>query len=99
VRSVTLGGPVARRPYRHVFTGRPEFRLPEADTVPRTPPEHDLTPHDPLPEPRCPNCQAPLEVHQPDVEHPERLLGTCKVCKAWCLIYPDEGEVVQIPVR
>jgi hypothetical protein len=67
--------------------------------VPPTRPEPDVTLHGLLPEPRCPNCRAPLEIHQPDVELPGRLLGTCEVCKAWCLIYADEGEIVPIPVR
>ena len=33
----------------------------------------------------CPNCEAPLTLHQPDLELPDRLLATCDECKSWYL--------------
>lgn len=37
----------------------------------------------------CPRCPGSLEVHQPDVNHHERLLGTCNSCGAWVLLGLD----------
>jgi hypothetical protein len=34
----------------------------------------------------CARCQTPLDRHQPDVDLPDRLLGTCCGCRAWYLI-------------
>ena len=34
----------------------------------------------------CARCQSPLDRHQPDIERPDRLLGTCCECRAWYLI-------------
>ncbi len=34
----------------------------------------------------CADCGASLEVHQPDMSLPERLLGTCEQCGAWYLV-------------
>jgi hypothetical protein len=34
----------------------------------------------------CANCQTPLDRHQPDIEQPDRLLGTCCECRCWYLI-------------
>src|SRR5438067_1676467 len=39
--------------------------------------------------PRCRACQSGLNVHQPDEDHPEHLLGTCDDCGAWYLIEVD----------
>jgi hypothetical protein len=36
--------------------------------------------------PSCRNCRTPLNVHQPDEDRPEHLLGTCPHCGAWYLI-------------
>lgn len=33
--------------------------------------------------PRCPNCGAPLVLHQPDAGLPHRLLAVCESCTAW----------------
>jgi len=41
---------------------------------------------DGLETPCCRDCQAPLNVHQPDEDRPEHLLGTCARCGAWYLI-------------
>jgi hypothetical protein len=35
------------------------------------------------------HCDWDLELHQPDAELPDRLLGICVVCKTWYLV---EGE-------
>jgi hypothetical protein len=34
-------------------------------------------------EPRCPGCEAPLALHQPDPRLPHRLLAVCESCTAW----------------
>jgi hypothetical protein len=34
----------------------------------------------------CPACEAPLEIHQPDRERPDRLLGVCLSCHGWASI-------------
>jgi hypothetical protein len=35
---------------------------------------------------RCADCSTSLELHQPDNEFPDRLLGVCKSCRRWTLI-------------
>ena len=46
-------------------------------------------------------CEAPLEVHQPDAEHPDRILGTCERCQGWVIVdfapESDEGVMVFLP--
>jgi hypothetical protein len=39
----------------------------------------------------CPNCQAPLDLHQPDEHQPTQLLGTCDDCSRWFFLV--EGEL------
>lgn len=34
----------------------------------------------------CLSCQGALEMHQPDLDQPESLLGTCAACGAWHVI-------------
>ena len=34
----------------------------------------------------CENCGCELQLHQPDPDLPERLLGTCQECKSWFLV-------------
>jgi hypothetical protein len=36
--------------------------------------------------PRCRNCQIELNLHQPDEDRPEHMLGTCAGCGDWYLI-------------
>jgi hypothetical protein len=31
----------------------------------------------------CPDCLAPLDLHQPDENQPAHLLGTCGACSRW----------------
>lgn len=38
---------------------------------------------DPLAEISCPHCEAFLEIHIPDIQMPDRLLGTSEECKSW----------------
>jgi hypothetical protein len=38
----------------------------------------------------CPNCQVPLNLHQPDEERPSQLLGTCDCCSRWFLLVESE---------
>ena len=33
----------------------------------------------------CPSCGADLEVHQPQPDQPNRLLGTCDECGTWAI--------------
>jgi hypothetical protein len=45
----------------------------------------------------CPGCGAPLELHQPDPECPERLLGTCPRCGGWFLLDGVSGWSLSLP--
>jgi hypothetical protein len=46
----------------------------------------------------CPDCGKPLETHQPDVDSPDRLVGTCPGCRRWYLVFSDAGgaDVVMV---
>lgn len=37
----------------------------------------------------CPGCRADLNVHQPEPDRPDRLLGTCPSCGLWALVVLD----------
>ncbi len=39
----------------------------------------------------CPNCANLLDLHQPDPQLPDRLLGICPRCKTWFLIDIEVG--------
>jgi len=45
----------------------------------------------------CLACGELLSIHQPDVNAPERLLGTCDACGAWHLVDADRGVTVLLP--
>lgn len=49
----------------------------------------------------CLNCRGPLDVHQPDADLPDRMLGTCHSCKTWHMIdFDPDGTsavVVMLP--
>lgn len=45
----------------------------------------------------CPRCSAPLVLHQPDEQLPERLLGTCADCHAWFLIDAAREIIIRLP--
>lgn len=45
----------------------------------------------------CQLCEAPLSIHQPDINAPERLLGTCDACGSWHLIDCDRAITVLLP--
>lgn len=34
----------------------------------------------------CAGCGGELEIHQPDVDRPDQLLGTCPECGTWFLV-------------
>ncbi len=36
--------------------------------------------------PACLKCKSTLELHQPDLTTPERLLGICAVCHSWTMV-------------
>jgi len=38
----------------------------------------------------CPDCQVPLNLHQPDEEQPSQLLGTCDCCSRWFFLVETE---------
>jgi hypothetical protein len=40
----------------------------------------------------CPECQAPLDLHQPDEEQPAQLLGTCDCCSKWYFLMEIEPD-------
>jgi hypothetical protein len=46
-------------------------------------------------------CDVDLDLHQPDTEIPERLLGTCEACGRWYLIdavsETDEAVMISLP--
>lgn len=41
----------------------------------------------------CSSCDEELDIHQPDLNRPDRLLGTCTCCGTWYLI-DDEARVM-----
>jgi hypothetical protein len=45
----------------------------------------------------CLGCGSALQLHQPDGDAPQRLLGTCDCCGGWHLIDCDESVVVLLP--
>ena len=44
----------------------------------------------------CPHCGEVLILHQPCVESPERLLGTCPACMGWFLLDGLRGGAVTV---
>jgi hypothetical protein len=57
-----------------------------------------LSPRAPVPaDAPCLRCGAALQLHQPDGDAPQRLLGTCDCCGGWHLIDCDESVVVLLP--
>ena len=49
-------------------------------------------------EPRCPRCEAPLALHQPDPQAPHRLLAVCGSCTAWYVSDAQGVLLTPIPV-
>lgn len=45
----------------------------------------------------CLACGDFLLIHQPDVNDPDRLLGTCDGCGSWHLIDGDRAVIVLLP--
>lgn len=44
------------------------------------------------PAPWCTVCREILEIHQPDIDRPDRFLATCANCGAWHLFeQPEDG--------
>jgi hypothetical protein len=48
-------------------------------------------------EPSCAGCGGDLELHQPDADRPDRLLGTCPECGAWFLVDGETRAVHALP--
>jgi hypothetical protein len=44
----------------------------------------------------CLVCHFPLELHQPDTDQPERLVGICRNCQTWALINIDDNGVATL---
>lgn len=57
-----------------------------------------LNPSLPL-EVECDGCGIPLDIHQPDPNRPDRLLGTCEACGNWVLIVADDESNSALLVR
>ncbi len=51
----------------------------------------------------CPGCRSALNVHQPDADWPDQLLGTCEGCQSWYLIATSAEEskatLIRLPVN
>ncbi len=53
----------------------------------------------------CPvrGCGNPLELHQPDLAVPDRLLGTCLGCGQWSLVLLKRetggADLVELPIK
>jgi hypothetical protein len=45
----------------------------------------------------CPGCGIELEIHQPDKQSPDRLLGACACCAAWYLIDAAAAVMCRLP--
>ena len=45
----------------------------------------------------CARCHSPMERHQPDLDRPERMLGTCADCGAWFLIDGEARVMYALP--
>ena len=49
----------------------------------------------------CPNCDEPIDLHQPEQEAPSHLLGVCGACGAWYLLSwrpgSSQGFMLQLP--
>jgi hypothetical protein len=51
----------------------------------------------------CVGCRVPLELHQPDAQSPDRLLGVCPECGRWYVMQLTAGQheavLVALPDR
>ena len=58
------------------------------------------TPRDRFSSVMCLACEIALDLHQPDPESPDRLLGICSGCQHWFILdlVPDEGDGVMVRV-
>jgi hypothetical protein len=45
----------------------------------------------------CPQCEAQLTLHQPDLELPDRLLAICDECKSWYLTDSQAEALTALP--
>lgn len=48
----------------------------------------------------CSSCGARVDLHQPDLEVPERLLASCPRCGTWALLMelPGGGKTIVLPL-
>jgi hypothetical protein len=56
-------------------------------------------PSDELCKSTCMSCGSSLDLHQPESEVPDRLLGTCPQCQRWYILdfITDEAVIVSLP--
>ncbi len=47
---------------------------------------------------KCVDCQERLDMHQPEVRTPDRLLGTCSKCGRWFLVLLAIGDLEAVLV-
>jgi len=52
--------------------------------------------------PDCPHCGTTLELHQPDIERPARLIAVCLDCGRWYIVQDPESNwrqavLMQVP--
>ncbi len=47
----------------------------------------------------CEDCDCPVDIHQPDVERPQRLLGTCPECGTWYLLVGAAGPDLDLEIE
>jgi len=64
------------------------------DVLPFATPAEDLT------WVRCVHCKSPLDLLQPEVQFPERLLGICEECSSWYFIQLvlERSEVIMLQI-
>jgi hypothetical protein len=55
-----------------------------------------LDPDELVPQALCLRCEGPLDRHQPDVQQPDRVLGTCPTCGAWYLLHCEKIDVATL---
>jgi hypothetical protein len=69
----------------------------DLDVIPFGPPPGDLDWVE------CVDCRGPLELHQPDAQSPDRLLGICTGCGRWYVMLlavgKPEAVLVSLPHR
>ena len=74
-------------PVGHTFLDRPRKPFSRSLEKPDSPKHF---------EPYCPQCHGGLDLHQPDPNRSDALLGVCTACPAWYLIDGNSGTLTDI---